>query len=88
MRNVKKRKIFLPFCKNLNCDRTDNSRQTKTNSVRTPIVIDKNKTDLPITAPKKNAEFVQVASAIFQRQKVLALAIKFGTFYIFSAVRQ
>ncbi len=28
------------------------------------------------------------ASAFFQRQKVLALAIHFGTFYIFSAVRQ
>jgi hypothetical protein len=31
---------------------------------------------------------VQAASAFFQRQKVLALAIHFGTFYIFSAVRQ
>ncbi len=31
---------------------------------------------------------MQVASAFFQRQKILALAIHFGTFYIFSAVRQ
>jgi len=41
------------------------------------------------TASKLNAEFVQVASAIFQRYKfMLALAIQFGTFHIFNAVRQ
>jgi hypothetical protein len=49
----------------------------------------KKKEPLVLTASKRNAEFVQVASAIFQRYKfMLALAIHFGTFHIFSAVRQ
>jgi len=32
--------------------------------------------------PRDMLGFVQAASAFFQRQKVLALAMNFGTFYI------
>ena len=43
---------------------------------------------LHLTAPKEKCGVPASCKRIFQRQKVLALAIHFGTFYIFSAVRQ